>query len=256
MNNSEIGRTFAAAAFSRIRADILSSKLLPGTRLRFEPLKKAYGVGLSPLREALSRLVVSGLVTAEGQRGFRVAPASIEDIQDISNVRSNVECLAFRQSIERGDDQWQADVVAAHYRLNLLAERNAIEPVDEEVWEARHREFHLALLQACGSRWLLHMVSLLADQFDRYRRLSVESSLSGKPVSLEHQRIVDAALKRDGDLAVRLLKDHIAHATRLIIENWDAVTKPKQRGKAAHPVLNSTAKRGSRRALLSGARGW
>ena len=62
MNDSELGRTLAAAAFSRIRADILGSRLLPGTRLRFEPLKKAYGVGLSPLREALSRLVVSGPV--------------------------------------------------------------------------------------------------------------------------------------------------------------------------------------------------
>ena len=150
MSDSELGRTLAAAAFSRIRADILGSRLLPGTRLRFEPLKKAYGVGLSPLREALSRLVVSGLVTAEGQRGFRVAPASIEDIQDISDVRTNVECLAFRQSIERGDDQWQADVVAAHYRLNLLVERNAIEPVDEEVWEARHlRSAGVQAIPAC-----------------------------------------------------------------------------------------------------------
>src|SRR4029078_799761 len=112
MNDSERGRTLAAAAFSRIRADILSSKLLPGTRLRFEPLKKAYGVGLSPLREALSRLVGRGLVTAEGPRGFRVEPASIEDIQDIAEVRTNVECLAFGQSIERGDDQWQADLGA------------------------------------------------------------------------------------------------------------------------------------------------
>src|SRR4029078_3906205 len=115
MNDSELGRTLAAAAFSRIRADILSSKLLPGTRLRFEPLKKAYGGGLSPLREALSRLGVSGLVTAEGQRGFRVAPASIDDIQDIAEVRTNVECLAFRQSIERGDDQWQGGVGASRH---------------------------------------------------------------------------------------------------------------------------------------------
>jgi len=255
MNDSELGRTLAAAAFSRIRADILSSKLLPGTRLRFEPLKKAYGVGLSPLREALSRLVVSGLVTAEGQRGFRVAPASIDDIQDIAEVRTNVECLAFRQSIERGDDQWQADVVAAHYRLNLLVERNAVEPVDEEVWEARHREFHLALLQACGSRWLLQIVSLLTDQFDRYRRLSVESSSSGKPVSLEHQRIVDAALKRDVEAAVRLLKDHIAHATRLIIENWHAVLKPKQRGDATHAALNRGKRRAGKAANRSSAQG-
>jgi GntR family transcriptional regulator, carbon starvation induced regulator len=254
MNNSEVGRTLAATAFSRIRADILGSRLLPGARLRFEPLKIAYGVGLSPLREALSRLVVSRLVTAEGQRGFRVAPASIDDIRDISYVRTNVECLAFGESVERGDDQWQADVVAAHYRLNLLSERNVIEPVDEELWEARHREFHLALLTACGSRWLLHIVSLLTDQFDRYRRLSVEGSLSGKPVSLEHQRIVDAALKRDADLAVRLLKEHIAHATRLIIENWPAESKPKQRGDLADATFSKAAKRGSKRAKLSGQR--
>jgi DNA-binding GntR family transcriptional regulator len=96
------------------------------------------------------------------------------------------------------------------------------------------------------------MVSLLTNQFDRYRRLSVEGSLSGKPVSLEHQRIVDAALKRDADLAVRLLKKHIAHATRLIIENWPA--KPKQRGDLAGAAFSKGAKRGSKRAKLSGQR--
>ena len=162
----------------------------------------------------------------------------------------------FGKSVERGDDQWQADVVAAHYRLNLLAERNAIEPVDEELWEARHREFHLALLQACGSRWLLHMVSLLTDQFDRYRRLvgaraACRASRFRSSISASWTPRSSATR----DLAVRLLKEHIAHATRLIIENWHAVTKPKQRGKAAHAVRNSTAKRGSKRALLSGARG-
>lgn len=260
MIGSDLGRTLSAAAFARIRADILSSKLLPGSRLRFESLKKAYGVGLSPLREALSRLVVSGLVTAEGQRGFRVAPASIEDIQDISYVRTNIECLAFRESIKRGDDRWQADVVAAHYRLNLLVERNSLELVDDELWEARHREFHLALLSACGSRWLLNLGSLLTDQFDRYRRLSVENSLSGKPISLEHQRIVEAALKRDADLAVRLLKDHIVHATRLIIENWHAVSKQKPHAEAQNgaklrrATLSGAAKRGPKRITRSAQR--
>ena len=69
---SGIGRTLAATAFERLRADILSCKLAPGSKLPFDRLKEDYGVGLSPLREALSRLATSGLVTMEGQRGFRV----------------------------------------------------------------------------------------------------------------------------------------------------------------------------------------
>jgi hypothetical protein len=66
---------------------------------------------------------------------------------------------------------------------------------------------------------------------------------------------VDAALKRDGELAVRLLKDHIAHATRLIIENWHAVAKPKQRGDATHAALNRGTRRGNKATNRSSARG-
>jgi DNA-binding GntR family transcriptional regulator len=228
---NEAGRTLAAVAFKRIRADILGARLPPGSKLRFEMLKEAYGVGLSPLREALSRLVMSGLATAEGQRGFRVAPASIEDLNDIAKVRADIESLAFRSSIEHGGDAWQADLVAAHFRLNLLVERSTREPIDEELWEERHREFHLALLSACGSHWLITIVGLLNDQFDRYRRMSVENSLSGKPTNLEHKRMMEAALSRDADLAVQLLGEHIAHAKDMIIDNWGNIPVM---GKARH----------------------
>ena len=189
---------------------------------RFEPLKKAYGVGLARCAKRCRGWWSAGWSRRGATRLPRGA-GSIEDIQDISYVRTNVECLAFRQSIEHGDDQWQADVVAAHYRLNLLVERNATEPVDEELWEARHRDFILRFCRRAARAGCCTWWRCSTDQFDRYRRLLVESSLSGKPVSLEHQRIVDAALKRDGDLADRPMKDHIAHATRLIIENWHAV---------------------------------
>jgi hypothetical protein len=70
MNDSEVGRTLAATAFSRIRANILGSRLLPDARLRFEPLRITYRVGLSPLREALSRWVLSGLSPPRGNAVF------------------------------------------------------------------------------------------------------------------------------------------------------------------------------------------
>jgi len=219
INRQDDGRTLANEVYARLRADILSSKLTPGSKLRFETLKEVYGVGISPLREALSRLVGKGLITAEGQRGFRVAPATTADITDIAMVRAEVEGTALRKSIDRGDDSWEANVVAARHRLGLMENRKSSEEINEERWEARHREFHLALISGCQSPWLVSLTELLNDQFDRYRRLSVDNSLSQKLTILEHQKIMDAALKRKADLAVKLLHEHINQALRLIVDS-------------------------------------
>ena len=198
--------------FDALRADILSSKLPPGTNLLFSKLKADYGVGLSPLREALSRLAAGGLVNSEGQRGFFVANESLEDFHDISMLRQNIEGLALRKSIELGDDGWEAQVVAARHGLSLLERGSSTEEINDELWELRHREFHEALISGCNSPWLMHITNMLTDQFDRYRRSSSEANLSMQSQSLQHQEITDAALDRKADLAVGLLNDHIKFA--------------------------------------------
>lgn len=208
-------RTLAGKVFEDLRADIVSGRLPPGTKLRFDALREAYGVGLSPLREALSRLAENRLVESTGQRGFRVPSASVEDIRDIAMVRKEVEGLALRRSIELGDDTWEANVVASRHRLSVLSRANR--PVTEDDWEERHREFHHALVSACQSNWLLHLHGILSDQFDRYRRLSAQSRLPNSPRPLVHQKLHDAALARDAALAVGLLHDHIDEATALIV---------------------------------------
>ena len=100
-------RTLANETFEKLRADILSTSLPPGMKLRFDDLREAYKVGLSPLREALSRLAENRLVVATGQRGFRVPSVSVRDILDIAMVRKEVEGLALRLSITNGDDAWE-----------------------------------------------------------------------------------------------------------------------------------------------------
>lgn len=209
-------RTLATEVFESLRSDILSSRLAPGTKLRFEDLRNNYGVGLSPLREALSRLTENRLVVAAGQRGFRVPLATVADILDVAMVRKEVEGLALSLSIANGDDAWEARVVASRHRLSLF-ERGGKE-VTEDEWEDRHREFHYALVSACGSPCLLHLHRLLTDQFDRYRRLSTSSRLPNSPRTLIHQRLVDAALSRDVDAAVKYLTEHITEACMLIVE--------------------------------------
>src|SRR4029079_1645834 len=128
---------------------------------------------------------------------------------DIAMVRKEVEGLALRLSIQNGDDAWEARVVAARHKVTLL--EKAGENVAEDIWESRHREFHYTLVSACQSECLLHLYSLLSDQFDRYRRLSAQSRLPNSPRSLIHQQILEASVERNADLAVRLLSAHLEH---------------------------------------------
>jgi GntR family transcriptional regulator, carbon starvation induced regulator len=212
---AEQSPTLAGEVFARLRADIVSSRLPPGAKLRLEDLRKAYGVGFSPLREALSRLSENRLVVAIGQRGFRVPEVSAKEIIDVAMVRKEVEGFALRLAIRHGDELWEARVNAASDGFALL--QHSAKNTAEDVWETRHREFHSALIAACQSPWLMHVHGLLTDQFDRYRRLSARSRLPNTPRWLIHKEIAQAAIARKADKAVKLLEDHITEATRLIV---------------------------------------
>src|ERR1700733_11618842 len=183
--------TLAETAFTRLRADILGVKLRPGEKMHVERLRSEYGVGATPLREALSKLSSLELVVAEGQRGFRVAPVSIENLLDITKTRAWIEGAALRAAIAGAElsNEW--------YREN--------------------REFHDALVGACNSRQTMAFRAQLYDLSDRYRRLSVRSGLSGRDFDAEHQRIMDAALARDADAAVAFTVEHFIETSRVIL---------------------------------------
>ena len=118
--SSKAAKTFGDVAYQRLHADILWGRALPGSPLRFTELQLRYGVGVSPLREALSRLVSEGLVTTEGQRGFRVARVSADEAQDVLQMRLLVESEALRRSINFGNDQRESELLAAFHRLSLV----------------------------------------------------------------------------------------------------------------------------------------
>jgi DNA-binding GntR family transcriptional regulator len=203
-------RTIAESIYHRIRQDILWNRLAPGSPLRSDELRARYDVGISPLREALTRLVSERLVTSVGQRGFRVAPMTAYDVEDTMMTRIVIEREALAQSIENGDIAWETALVAAFHGLS----RNPIpkEPgAATEIWARHHRQFHMALLSGCGSRWQLELAGLLFDQAERHRMLRSNFGPQQKlkrDTEREHRRIFDAALSRDVDGAVRALDKH------------------------------------------------
>jgi GntR family transcriptional regulator, carbon starvation induced regulator len=207
--------TLAETAFTRLRADILGVKLRPGEKMHVERLRSEYGVGATPLREALSKLSSLELVVAEGQRGFRVAPVSIENLLDITKTRAWIEGAALRAAIAGGDRHWEAQILAAAHRLKNCPKNDGAELSNE--WYRENREFHDALVGACNSRQTMAFRAQLYDLSDRYRRLSVRSGLSGRDFDAEHQRIMDAALARDADAAVAFTVEHFIETSRVIL---------------------------------------
>jgi DNA-binding GntR family transcriptional regulator len=211
-------RTLTSAVLERLRADILSTKLVPGQKLHIAGLAKQFSVSLTAVREALSRLVADGLVQASDQRGFRVSPVSSEDLEDVTRTRIDIESLALRRSIERGDQAWLAAVEQAFAALCAVPYRHPDDPESHnEAWIVRHRIFHLALVNACGSQWLLGFRDILYEQSERYRRLSVrrETGVS-RNVEAEHAAIVRAVVRRDADAAVEALSQHFLTTMHLV----------------------------------------
>jgi len=205
-------------AYEDLRADLLSCRILPGSRLKIQDLCTRLSVSLGAIREALSRLTSEGLVVAEPQRGFRAAPISPEDLSDLTRVRIEIEGLCLRRAIALGDVDWEARLVAAFHRLSRTPERAPSDPVrSNDEWAAAHAAFHLALVEGCGSPWLLRLHSQLYDQSERYRRLSVSLARETRKIGDEHQAIMDAALGRDAEKAVALVTAHMTETANILL---------------------------------------
>ena len=218
--DAAVPRSQASSAYDIIRGGILSGSHEPGKKLKIQDLASDLQVSPGAIREALSRMVPEQLVVSRDQRGFVVAPLSVADLEDLTDLRCEIEGIALRRSVARGDVHWEAEILAAAHRLRGLHIENASPPSDEFVakWGRSHAAFHTSLISACDSRRLLALHGQLYEQSERYRVQSffVEAK---RDVDAEHQKIIDMALARDADGVVQAMSSHIRETTRLIIAN-------------------------------------
>lgn len=219
-DNAKGGETLASAVYDRLLEDILNGSLEPGLKLRLQVLKKHYDVGNSPLREALNRLSENGMVVREENKGFKVAPASEEELKELIQTRCWLEEIALRESIKNGDEAWEEQVVLAFHRLTRIASTSKDDPShNTREWERRHREYHYALLSACGSSILLGYCTQLHEKTLRYRNLAAVMEYRERHELEEHQAMQVAVLNRDADLAVKLMKAHFEITGEIVLSS-------------------------------------
>ncbi|MBI1172868.1 FCD domain-containing protein [bacterium] len=209
--------TIAGQTELRLRRDILTGVLAPGAKLNLDKLRETMDVGLSPLREAVTRLVSDGLIEVETHRGYSVAPISIANLKEVSALRSELEPFALRHSIARGGLDWEAAVMAALYRVNKI-ERDPDDPASRATWEAANNAFHHTLISACEMPLLLKIHGALVTMNDRYRNLYSDAVTVQRDVVEEHTALATAAVERRADAAAEILKAHIDRSVVILLD--------------------------------------
>ena len=201
------------AAYRSLRADMVLGRLPPARKLGLEGLRETYRVGVSTLREALTRLASEGLVVAEGQRGFSVAPVSAGDFAEVAELRLLLERSAIRASFAAGDLDWEGRVVGAHHKLGVLEHRLlAGEAAEPALWTRYDLEFHLALIAACGSAVLIETYTAVYDRYLRHQMVAsgFPGAFAGDMAAGQHAALRACALSRDAEGACRILDAHVA----------------------------------------------
>jgi len=197
-----------ASTYQSIKRDIIFGDLAPASKLKLETLRANYNASMSTLRETLNRLASEGFVDALDQRGFFVTPISKEDLIEVANLRVLLECHALKLSIDNGDTDWEGNLVSAHHKLSSMEQKML--SGDDSQKEDRKRydwEFHLALIEACGSRNLISLHSVLFDKYLRYLVLML--TYRGQEAADEHKKMFEAALERNVEAATKILREHI-----------------------------------------------
>jgi DNA-binding GntR family transcriptional regulator len=207
--STDASATQASKLHRSLKQDIIRGGLVPRERLRIDMLRKRYGAGASPLREALNRLSAEGFVIQSDQRGFVVADIAQADLDELVFTRCALNEIMLPAVLKNGDEAWEERVVLAHYHLSKTPPFTSDGCLNED-YLLRHREFHMSILAPCGSHWLLELSEKLFDWTQRCQYQALRADVVGsRDVASEHSELAKAVLARDVAKAISLLNEHV-----------------------------------------------
>ncbi|WP_213975042.1 GntR family transcriptional regulator [Tepidanaerobacter acetatoxydans] len=190
--------------FAAMREAILSGKLKPGERLMEVQLAEEMGVSRTPVREAIRKLELEGLVVMVPRKGAYVAGLTLKDVAEVFEIRSSLEGLAAALAADRITDE---EVEALDNILKEISEAVAKGDIDKVI--KKDGEFHQILFSASRNSRLAQMINNLKEQIDRFRVQSFSNPVRLKSVLSEHKEILDAIKQGDIENAEKLAKEHI-----------------------------------------------
>jgi DNA-binding GntR family transcriptional regulator len=206
--------------FESLREAIISGALPPSERLMEIQLAEEMGVSRTPVREAIRKLELEGLVVMIPRKGAYVAGMSIKDIVDVFEIRGALEGLAAELASERVTDE---ELESMERYLVKISEE--IESGDLSMVVETDTDFHTLIYKASRNARLSQIISNLREQIQRFRTTSLSFPGRMKIALEEHRKIVEAISSRDGELARKLAQEHIENAENTMMNMIQHDTK-------------------------------
>ena len=224
------GVTRSDQAYSFIVEGIQSGRLVPGTRLRETDLAEKTGLSRTPIREALSRLQLEGLLTMDAARGLIVTELDHSMASELYAMREVLEGTAARLAARHASD----------VEIDFLREINVRDAQlsTAEALAANNRLFHETLYRCAHNRYLVKTLNTLQESMMLLGRTTLSTPGRAESSRTEHAAIVEALARRDPDAAEQAARAHIIAAYRIRLEQlFDSTTNGKGQGQ---PPLTDT----------------
>jgi phosphonate utilization transcriptional regulator len=191
-----------------IERRIVAGELVPGAKLNEAELAAAMGISRGPVREAFRALEQAGLVHTEKNRGVFVRQVSLEEANEIYEVRAALEAQIGKLAAKRATAPQLERLRAIVKRMQAVGRKR-----DPDAYFPLNIEFHEALAEAAGNRALAANYRRVVNELNLYRREAIQRNVDIIPVSTkEHAAIVDAVARGDARLAERLLYEHVINS--------------------------------------------
>jgi DNA-binding GntR family transcriptional regulator len=199
-------------AYERIRRDVISCAIAPGSEISETQLSSHYKLGKAAVRVALTRLSHDGLVRAIPRRGYRVVPVTLQDIHDVFELRLMLEPAAARMAAGKVNTQQLRtydEVCSAGY-----------EPGDARStgrFLEANKAFHVAIAKATGNTRLAGAIEHLLDEMTRLLHLGLGVRKGPQEMQHEHRALVKALARADGEAAERICREQIEASRNMVL---------------------------------------
>lgn len=200
--------------FKTLRQGILTGELKPGERLMEIHLADRLGVSRTPIREAIRKLELEGLVTMVPRKGAEVAKISEKNLKDVLEVRLALDSLGVQLACERITEEGLIELKNACDNFAKVTSTK-----DATVITKADVALHDVIIRATGNERLQQLISNLSEQMYRYRMEYIKDSAYHTLLIKEHRRIYESIAARDKEKAVREIQGHINNQLKTIMEH-------------------------------------
>jgi len=198
--------------FNTLRQAILTGELKPGERLMEIHLANKLGVSRTPIREAIRKLELEGLVTMIPRRGAEVAQITEKSMNDVLEVRRAVDALCVELACERISDE-----ELEHLRVACDEFAEQVKTKDVKKIAQADVALHNIIVEATGNQRLISLVNTLSEQMYRYRFEYIKDFSQHESLIEEHRVIYESIVKKDKKTAADAAKLHIDNQEKAII---------------------------------------